>query len=69
MNSNAYQQLSQHDRTRNRLVAASAAVSGVLGYGIARALARATEYAEDVEEQQYCRTPEDCRAPEAPLAR
>lgn len=48
------QQLSQHDRTRNVLVAAGAAVSGLLGYGIALGLARATEYAEKLEEDEYC---------------
>ena len=48
------QQLSKHDRTRNVMVAAGAAVSGVLGYGIARGLARATQYAEQVEEDEYC---------------
>ena len=52
------QMLSKHDRTRNMIVAAGAAVSGVLGYGIARGLARATEYAEQVEEDEYCREPE-----------
>jgi hypothetical protein len=52
------QQLSKHDRNRNVLVAACAAVSGVLGYGIARELARATEYAEQVEEDEYCHEPE-----------
>jgi hypothetical protein len=51
------QQLSTHDSTRNVIVAACAAVSGVLGYGIARGLARATEYAEQVEEDEYCREP------------
>ena len=52
------QQLSKHDRTRNRIVAGCAAVSGVLGYGIAVALARATEYAEKVEDDEYCHPPE-----------
>ena len=47
-----------HDRTRNRLVVGCAAVSGVLGYGIALGLARATEYAEQVEEDEYCHPPE-----------
>ena len=42
-----------HDGTR-LLVAAGAAVSGVLGYGIALGLARATRYAEQVEEDEYC---------------
>jgi len=33
------------------------AVTSALGYGIALGLAKATKYAEGVEEDQYCRTP------------
>jgi len=57
MTQHVEQQLSKHDRTRNVLVAACAAVSGVLGYGIAVGLARATAYAEQVEEDEYCHEP------------
>ena len=52
------QQTSGHDRTRNRKVAGLAAACGVLGYGIALALARATQHAETVEEDEYCQPPE-----------
>ena len=43
-----------HDRSRDLATAAAAAVLGALGYAIASALARATEYAERVEEDEYC---------------
>ncbi len=46
-------QVTAHDGTR-LLVAAGAAVTGVLGYGIAVGLARASRYAEQVEEDEYC---------------
>jgi hypothetical protein len=45
-----------HDGTRNVLLTAGLAVTGVLGYGIAVGLARATEYAEKVEKDEYCAT-------------
>jgi len=51
-----YQQVAEHDTTRNIITAAGAALVGVLGYGIALGLARATEYAEKVEEDEYCRS-------------
>lgn len=47
-------QLSEHDRTRNLVTAACAALIGGLGYAIALGLARATEYAEELEEDEYC---------------
>lgn len=47
-------QLSEHDRTRNLITAACAALIGGLGYAIALGLARATEHAEELEEDAYC---------------
>ena len=41
--------------TRNTMLTAIA-VTGALGYGIALGLAKATTRAEQVEEDQYCRT-------------
>ena len=52
------QQLSKHERSRNRLVVAGAALFGALGYSIGLSLARVTEYAEQVEEDEYCHGPE-----------
>lgn len=46
-------QHSEHDRTRNLVTAACAAVIGGLGYAIALGMARATEYAEELEEDEY----------------
>ena len=42
--------------TKNTVLTAIA-VTGALGYGIALGLARATTYAEKVEEDRYCHTP------------
>jgi outer membrane lipoprotein SlyB len=44
----------EHGRGRSLAMAAGAAATGVLGYGIALGLARATQYAEQVEEDEYC---------------
>ena len=37
------------------LLAAGIAATGALGYGIGLGLARATQYAEEVEEDEFCR--------------
>ena len=50
----SHQQLSEHDRTRNMIAVAAAALAGAVGYAIAEGMARATEYAEQVEEDEYC---------------
>jgi hypothetical protein len=47
-------QLSQHDRTRNMVAVAAAALTAAIGYAIGEGMARATEYAEQVEEDEYC---------------
>ena len=47
--------LSEHDRTRNLVAVAAAALAGAVGYALAEGMARATEYAEQVEDDEYCR--------------
>ncbi len=58
---NRHPQVAEHAGLRGLLLTAGVAVTGALGYGIAVGLARATEYAEKVEEDAYCH-PTDVRA-------
>ena len=46
--------ISRRDRSQNAYVAVGVVATAVLTYGLGRELAKATQYAEDLEEDQFC---------------